>query len=205
MTMNFSLPAELLEATRLTKAGQLTEATAALQRMLGARLPVNSVASQALNGPPTIDDIGTSKPTFPYQEIMSSPCTAQQTQRRDAGFRAIGCKWVCGALRGARLVCATPVEAETAISATAGPLRVRNSRRDLAGNCDGAWAWDYRRCEAIGSLAVSNRCTVSRRGPPATRPPPAGWVRVFSGISERIIGRFHRPLRAARGRGFARL
>jgi len=57
MTMNFSLPAELLEATRLTKAGQLTEATAALQRMLGARLPVNSVASQALHGPPTIDDI----------------------------------------------------------------------------------------------------------------------------------------------------
>jgi hypothetical protein len=37
MTMNFSLPAELLEATRLTKAGQLTEATAALQRMLVVR------------------------------------------------------------------------------------------------------------------------------------------------------------------------
>ena len=53
--MNFSLPAELLEATRLTKAGQLTEATAALQRMLGARLPVNSVALQARHGPPTID------------------------------------------------------------------------------------------------------------------------------------------------------
>ncbi|MGB9649995.1 MAG: PHB depolymerase family esterase, partial [Stellaceae bacterium] len=54
--MNFSLPAELLEATRLTKAGQLTEATAALQRMLGARLPVNSVALQARGGgPPTTD------------------------------------------------------------------------------------------------------------------------------------------------------
>jgi hypothetical protein len=55
MTMNFSLPAELLEATRLTKAGQLREATAALQRMLGAGLPVNSVALQTRHGPPTID------------------------------------------------------------------------------------------------------------------------------------------------------
>jgi hypothetical protein len=35
MTMNFSLPAKLLDVTRLTKAGHLTEATAALQRMLG--------------------------------------------------------------------------------------------------------------------------------------------------------------------------
>jgi poly(hydroxyalkanoate) depolymerase family esterase len=40
MTMNFSLPAKLLDATRLTKAGHLTEATAALQRMLGTGLPV---------------------------------------------------------------------------------------------------------------------------------------------------------------------
>jgi poly(hydroxyalkanoate) depolymerase family esterase len=55
MTMNFSPPAELLEATRLTKAGQLTEATAALQRMLGAGLPRNSVALEARPGPPTID------------------------------------------------------------------------------------------------------------------------------------------------------
>ena len=56
--MNFSLPTELLEATRLTKAGQLTEATAALQRMLGAGLPVNSVALQARHGPPTNDGMG---------------------------------------------------------------------------------------------------------------------------------------------------
>ena len=55
--MNFSLPAELLEATRLTKAGQLTEATAALQRMLGPRLPVKSVTLQARHGPPTIDGV----------------------------------------------------------------------------------------------------------------------------------------------------
>ena len=46
--MNFSLPTELLEATHLTKAGQLTEATAALQRMLGVGLP-------ARHGPPIID------------------------------------------------------------------------------------------------------------------------------------------------------
>jgi poly(hydroxyalkanoate) depolymerase family esterase len=48
MTMNFSLPTDLLKATRLTKAGQLTEATAALQRMLGVGLP-------ARHDPPTID------------------------------------------------------------------------------------------------------------------------------------------------------
>jgi poly(hydroxyalkanoate) depolymerase family esterase len=53
--MNFSLPAELLEATRLTRAGQLTEATAALQRMLGAGLPLNSIALQARHGLPTVD------------------------------------------------------------------------------------------------------------------------------------------------------
>jgi len=45
MNMNFSLPAELLEATRLTKARQLTEATAALQRMLGTGLPMTRLAS----------------------------------------------------------------------------------------------------------------------------------------------------------------
>jgi poly(hydroxyalkanoate) depolymerase family esterase len=57
MTMNFSLPAELLEATRLPKAG-LTEATAALQRMLGAGLPVTSVSLQARHGSPTNDGMG---------------------------------------------------------------------------------------------------------------------------------------------------
>jgi hypothetical protein len=41
MTMNFSPGAKLLDATRLTKAGHLTEATTALQRMLGTGLRVN--------------------------------------------------------------------------------------------------------------------------------------------------------------------
>ncbi len=53
--MNFPLSAELLEATRLTKAGQLTEATAALQRMLGVGLPPNSLAVQGRHGPLNID------------------------------------------------------------------------------------------------------------------------------------------------------
>lgn len=48
--MNFPISPELLEATRLTKAGQLTEATAALQRMLRAGLSV-----QGRLGPPNID------------------------------------------------------------------------------------------------------------------------------------------------------
>jgi poly(hydroxyalkanoate) depolymerase family esterase len=62
--MNFSLPAELLEATRLTKAGQLTEATTALQRMLGAGLPVNSLPVQARHGPLTINGGMVDGPTF---------------------------------------------------------------------------------------------------------------------------------------------
>jgi poly(hydroxyalkanoate) depolymerase family esterase len=52
--MNFSLSAELLEATRLTKAGQLTEATAALQRMLGTGLPVTRLAVPGRRGPQNI-------------------------------------------------------------------------------------------------------------------------------------------------------
>ena len=52
--MNFSLPAELLEATRLTKAGQLTEATAALQRMLGTGLPVTRLAGPRQHAAPSI-------------------------------------------------------------------------------------------------------------------------------------------------------
>jgi poly(hydroxyalkanoate) depolymerase family esterase len=55
MTMNFR-SAELLEAMRLTKAGHLTEATAALQRMLGAGPPMNSLAAQGHHGSPNIID-----------------------------------------------------------------------------------------------------------------------------------------------------
>jgi poly(hydroxyalkanoate) depolymerase family esterase len=55
MTMNFSHSAELLEATRLTKAGHLMEATAALQRMLGAGLSANNLAVQGRHSPPNID------------------------------------------------------------------------------------------------------------------------------------------------------
>ena len=56
--MNFSLSAELLEATRLTKAGQLTEATAALQRMLRAGSPVTRLAGPGHDGPQNNDAVG---------------------------------------------------------------------------------------------------------------------------------------------------
>ena len=52
--MNFSLGAKLLDATRLTKAGHLTEATAALQRMLGTGLPVTRRAGPDRHAAPHI-------------------------------------------------------------------------------------------------------------------------------------------------------
>jgi hypothetical protein len=52
--MNFSLGAKLLDATRLTKAGHLTEATAALQRMLGTGLPVTRRAWPERHAAPNI-------------------------------------------------------------------------------------------------------------------------------------------------------
>ena len=54
--MNLPLSAELLEATRLTNAGRLTEAKAALQRMLGAVPSGASLAMQGRHGPRNIDD-----------------------------------------------------------------------------------------------------------------------------------------------------
>jgi poly(hydroxyalkanoate) depolymerase family esterase len=56
------LNADLLEATRLTSAGRLTEATAALQRMLGGGHAAPGVmsttaASAARRGPPTLDGV----------------------------------------------------------------------------------------------------------------------------------------------------
>jgi len=52
--MNFSLGAKLLDATRLTKAGHLTEATAALQRMLGTGLPVTRRAGPGRHAAPNM-------------------------------------------------------------------------------------------------------------------------------------------------------
>ena len=52
--MSFSLPAELLEATRLTNAGQITKATASLQRMLGTGLPVTRIAGPGRHAAPNI-------------------------------------------------------------------------------------------------------------------------------------------------------
>lgn len=55
--MKYALPRELIEATRLTNAGQLMEATAALQRMLGGQAAPGGVDPQARQGPPTIDGV----------------------------------------------------------------------------------------------------------------------------------------------------
>jgi poly(hydroxyalkanoate) depolymerase family esterase len=64
MNMNFSLPAELLEATRLTKAGQLTEATAALQRMLGSGSLVTRLAGPGRHAAPNIYGVVDSQEMF---------------------------------------------------------------------------------------------------------------------------------------------
>ena len=56
--MTYILNADLLEATRLTNAGRLTEAAAALQRMLGGGQAVPDVAAR--RAPPTIE--GTAEP-----------------------------------------------------------------------------------------------------------------------------------------------
>lgn len=57
LTMKNILPSDLLEATRLTKAGRLTEANAILQRMLGGQVAPGGTNSQARRGPPTIDGV----------------------------------------------------------------------------------------------------------------------------------------------------
>jgi poly(hydroxyalkanoate) depolymerase family esterase len=57
MTMKHTLPTELLEATRLTNAGRLTEATTALQRMLGGQMAPASTNPQPRREPPTIDGV----------------------------------------------------------------------------------------------------------------------------------------------------
>ena len=50
--MNHAMPPGLIEATRLTHAGRLTEATAALQRMLAGQAAPDTPAR---HGPPTLD------------------------------------------------------------------------------------------------------------------------------------------------------
>ncbi|HTR17234.1 MAG TPA: esterase, partial [Acetobacteraceae bacterium] len=55
--MKHILPNVLLEATRLTRGGRLTEATAALQRMFGGQAAPGSAKAQAKRGPPTIDGV----------------------------------------------------------------------------------------------------------------------------------------------------
>jgi len=57
MDMKHILPNVLLEATRLTRGGRLTEATAALQRMFGGQAAPGSAKAQAKRGPPTIDGV----------------------------------------------------------------------------------------------------------------------------------------------------
>jgi hypothetical protein len=52
--MNFSLPPELLDSTRLTKAGRLKEPTAAMQRMQGCGLPVTRQAGPGRHPAPNI-------------------------------------------------------------------------------------------------------------------------------------------------------
>ncbi len=53
--MKHILPHGLLEATRLTTAGRLTDATAALQRMLAGQTAPDSADAQPRRGPATID------------------------------------------------------------------------------------------------------------------------------------------------------
>ena len=64
--MTLPLPADLREATLLTKAGQLNEATAALQRMLAGGTPGPEAGRSARHSAPTIDGVATAteaKPT----------------------------------------------------------------------------------------------------------------------------------------------
>jgi len=67
--MKFTLPPALLEATRLTKAGRLTDATAAIQRLLSGGATPDRAKPQARRSPPTIDGQaeapGAAKPTPP--------------------------------------------------------------------------------------------------------------------------------------------
>ena len=70
------LPKDVLEATRLTNAGRLTEATAALQRLLGGHAAPGSADAQARRGPPTIEGVaetaGTAQAKSPPQAGLAA-------------------------------------------------------------------------------------------------------------------------------------
>ena len=55
--MKTPLPNDLLEATRLTRAGRLAEATAMLQRALGVQAAPGGADPEERRGPPTIDGV----------------------------------------------------------------------------------------------------------------------------------------------------
>jgi poly(hydroxyalkanoate) depolymerase family esterase len=80
--MKISRTSDLLEATRLTSAGRLTEATAVLQRMLGGLMAADGTNSQDPRSPLTIDGVvetaakGDAKPT-PQAEPMPGPSVGQ--------------------------------------------------------------------------------------------------------------------------------
>jgi poly(hydroxyalkanoate) depolymerase family esterase len=79
--------ADLLEATRLTNAGRLTEATAVLQRMLGGRHAAPEVAaatttSPARHTPPTIEELAEPAGTVRPQPAPRSGAAAPDVSRR---------------------------------------------------------------------------------------------------------------------------
>ncbi len=71
--MKHILPSGLIEAARLTKSGRLTEATAALQRMLAGQGASGNVESQARRGPPTIDGTVEAAGTQPESAPAKGP------------------------------------------------------------------------------------------------------------------------------------
>ena len=83
--MNFSPSAELLEATRLTKAGQLTEATAALQRMLRTGSPVTRLAEPGHDGSQNNDAVG--RPENNQLRLAPPDNRASSNATEDSAFR----------------------------------------------------------------------------------------------------------------------
>jgi poly(hydroxyalkanoate) depolymerase family esterase len=55
--MKHLLPSELIEATRLTRAGRLGEATSVIQRLLGGHRAPDNMSPETPPGPPTVDGV----------------------------------------------------------------------------------------------------------------------------------------------------